>query len=320
MRKSVLSIVGAGLALAIAAGPALAEYPEKPVRIMLGFAAGGGADLLARWYADKLQLVSGGTFIVENKVGASGNLAADATAKARPDGYTILFTSSVAAGNPYVYKNLPFDVLKDLVPIMSFAETPFVLTVAPTNPAKSVAELTAFLKGKNGKGTYGWATTVTLANATIYTSKAGIDVTPVGYKVTGNAVSDVTAGQIDFAFADTIFASGQARQGRVKLLAVTSETRTLGMPEIPSMPELGFATGGTTPLWGVWAPTGAPQEILDKLSKWVNEITAMPATREFLISQGANPAPGTPGSFKRKIDEAAKSWEEVTKLAKIEPQ
>src|ERR1017187_2620978 len=167
-----LSATAATLALATVG--AQAEYPDRPVRIELGFPAGGGADVLARWYADKLQQASGGTFIVENKVGASGNLSMDAVAKAKPDGYTILFASTVTtAGNAHVYKNLPFDVTRDIVPVTYFCETPWVLTVAPNSPVRSVKDLTTLIKGKNGKTTYGWATTSALATTAIYLSTIG---------------------------------------------------------------------------------------------------------------------------------------------------
>jgi len=319
--RRLLTVASISLAsLAVLVSPAKAEYPDRPVKMMIGFAPGGGADLLARWYATKLQEVSKGTFIVENKPGASGNLAADAVAKAKPDGYTILFASSVSAGNPYVYKDLPFDVNKDLFPITSYAETPFVLVVGGQSPVNTVAELTESLKAKPGKGKYGWATTVTLSTAVIYASTAGLDVTPVGYKITANAISDVTGGLLDFGFADIIFSSGQAKQNRVKILGVTSATRAAGLPDIPSLVDLGYGTGDITPVWGVWGPAGVPKEVVDKLTKWVNEITAMPATREFLVSQGATPMPGAPDAYKKKIEESAKSWAKVTSIAKIEPQ
>ncbi len=177
MRRFVAHSIGAFVAVAvglvIASPRAGAEYPDRVVRIELGFPAGGGADILARWYADKLQQLSGGHFIVENKVGASGNLALQATATAKPDGSTLLFASTVTtAGNTTVFKDMPLDVRKDLVPVVGFAETPFVLCVAPDSPINSIADLTAFIKSKNGKATYGSATTSALASTALYLQKA----------------------------------------------------------------------------------------------------------------------------------------------------
>src|SRR3972149_8478163 len=224
-----------------AASSARAEYPEKPVKIMVGFPAGGGADILARWYADKLQKASGGTFIVENKVGASGNLALDATAKAKPDGYTVMFASTVTtAGNTHVFKSVPCDVRKDFVPVMHFGETPFVLCVAPNSPINSVADLTAFIRSKGSKTTYGTATTIALASTIIYLTSVGAEATQVSYKTTANSITDVTAGQIDFAFADVVFATGQAKQGRIKMLAITSDEPAPSLPQVPPMKAAGI--------------------------------------------------------------------------------
>ena len=186
----------AGIVLAVGAtlfaGSAQAQYPERPIRVLLGFAAGSGADILARWYADKLREVSGGaTIIIDNRPGASGNIAVDAGAKAKPDGYTLLMASTATtAGNTALYKNVPFDVTKDLVPVTTLNENGFALLVNPaTTPVKSVAELTPILKAKNGKATYGWATTVGLAGSVIYAKGAGIEMTPVAYKITPTAVT-----------------------------------------------------------------------------------------------------------------------------------
>jgi tripartite-type tricarboxylate transporter receptor subunit TctC len=311
----------AATALSLVAAPARAEYPDKPVKIELGFPAGGGADIVARWYAAKLQDKAGVTFIVENKVGASGNISLDATAKAKPDGYTILLASTVTtAGNTYVFKNLPLDVRKDLVPIVSFCETPFVLAVSPQSPINSIKELTAYLKSKNGKGTQGWATTIALASTVIYTTTAGVEVTPVGYKATANAITDVTAGQIDFAFSDIVFATGQAKQGRIKLLAVTSDERAPGLPDLPTMKESGVPLGDITPLWGFWVPTGTPKDVTDKLTKWITEINGTKETQEFLVAQGATPALYGQAAYQQKFEIAMKAWEKATSLTKIEPQ
>ncbi len=310
------------LTLALASTATRAEYPDRVVRIQVGFAAGGGADIIARWYADKLAKVTGGNYIVENKVGASGNLALDAAAKAKPDGYTLLLASTVTtAGNASVFKQMPLDVTKDIVPIVGFAETPFVLAVAPDSPINSIAELTAFIKSKDGKATYGTATTSALATTEIYLEKVGAKATRVSYKATSAAIQDVTAKQIDFAFADVVFATGQAKQGRIKLLATASNTRSPSLPNVATLKELtGAATGDIVALWGVWATAGTPKDILDKLGKWTNDITRSDDTQKFLISQGATPWVGTPDEYKKKFEIALKAWADAVKLANIEVQ
>ena len=261
-------------------GPARAEYPDRPVKVVLGLAAGGGADIMTRWYVDKLREVSGGTFFIENKVGASGNIAADTLAKSKPDGYTLMFAASASqAGNRYLYKNLPFDTVRDIQPITTFAQLGFVLLVNAETPVKNVEELTAYLKAKNGKATYGWAVTSSIASSVLYVTAANISAVQVGYKTTAAAVSDLMAGQIDFAFVDIVYASGLAKQGKVKMIANSADRRASSVPELPTMAESGLPDATQTPWWAVWAPRGTSPEIIAKLEKWINQITAMPETR-----------------------------------------
>ena len=309
-------------AILVVAPAARAEYPERPVKVVLGLAAGGGADVLTRWYVDKLRQVSGGTYVIENKVGASGNIAADAVAKAKPDGYTLMFAASASmGGNRFIYKNLPFDSVKDFDPITTFCQLGFALLVNPEKtPVNSVAELTALLKQKNGKATYGWAVTSGLAASVLYTSVEEIPVVPVAYKTTAAAVSDLAAGQVDFVFADIMFATAQQKQGRVKILATSANRRAAMVPDVPTMEEAGVEAPDQTPWWAVWGPHGLPPEVISKLTKWVNQITEMPDTKEFLTSQGADPLPGSPEKTKEMLQRSIATWAKVVGLAKIEPQ
>ncbi len=309
------------LAAAQITTPAHAEYPDRPVKVVLGLAAGGGADMMTRWYVDKLREVSGGTFFVENKVGASGNIAADTLAKSKPDGYTLMFAASASqAGNRYLYKNLPFDSVRDIQPITTFAQLGFVLLVNAETPVKNIPELTKYLQAKNGKATYGWAVTSAIASSVLYVTAANIPAVQVGYKTTAAAVSDLMANQIDFAFVDIVYASGLAKQGKVKMIANSADRRASSAPDIPTMAESGLPDATQTPWWAVWAPRGTPPEIIARLEKWVNQITAMPETQAFFITQGADPLPGTPEGTEIKLLESMKTWERVVTLAKIEPQ
>jgi tripartite-type tricarboxylate transporter receptor subunit TctC len=315
--------LAAALAL-FAAVPAQAQpgYPDHPVKIILGYAAGGGADIMTRWYVDKLREISGGSFYVENKVGAAGNIAADALAKSKPDGYTLMFAGSASqAGNRYLYKKLPFDNLRDIQPITTFCQLGFALLINPEKtPVNSVAELTKFLKAKNGKATYGWAVTSSIASAVLYTTAADIPAVQVGYKTTVAAVSDLMAGQVDFVFADMVYATGLAKQGRVKILANSADSRASSAPDVPTMAEAGLPEATQTPWWAVWAPSGMPPELVGKLAGWINQITAMPETKTFFMSQGADPLAGSPEQTHQKLLETMKLWQRVVTLAKIEPQ
>lgn len=315
-------MLAAAATLFIATLPARAEYPDRVVKMQVGFPAGGGADIIARWYSDKLAKALNGNFIVENRVGASGNLAMDAAAKAKADGYTLLFASTVTtAGNTAIFKELPFNVTKDIVPIVGFGATPFVLTVAADSPVKSINDLTALIKSKGGKATYGTATSSALAATELYLQKVGVEATRVQYKATATAVQDVTGHQIDFAFSDVVFATGQLKQGRIKLLATASDTRSPSLPDVPTLREtVGAATGDLDALWGIWAPAGTPQDILDKLAKTINDITNTEETKQFLISQGATPYLASHADYQKRFEIALKAWAEAVKVAKIELQ
>ncbi len=320
MKLLAARLAAAALAL-FATTSARAEYPDHPVKVLLGLAAGGGADIMTRWYVDKLREVSGGTYVVENKVGASGNIAADTLAKSKPDGYTLMFAASASqAGNRYLYKNLPFDSVRDIEPITTFCQLGFVLLVNSNTPVNTVDELTKYLQAKNGKATYGWAVTSSIASAVLYVTAAKIPAVQVGYKTTAAAVSDLMAGQIDFVFADIVYASGLAKQGRVKMIANSADRRASALPDLPTMADAGLPEATQTPWWAVWGPRGMPKDVVGKLANWINQITAMKETQQFFITQGADPLPGSPEQTEKKLLESMKSWERVVTLAKIEPQ
>lgn len=316
-----LAAAALALCLSTATTASAQTYPDRPIRVVLGFAAGSGADIPARFYAEELRKISGGaTFIIDNRPGASGNLSIEAGAKAKPDGYTLLLASTATtAGNTALYKNVPFNVEKELIPIAALHENGFALTVNPNSPAKDVAGLTAHLKGKGVKSTYGWATTIALASSVIYTTGAGIPITPVTYKITPQAVADLAAGDLDFVFADVPFAVGQEKAGRIRLLAVTTDKRAPSLPHLPTMDELGYKTSGTTALWALWAPAGTPQPIIDKLAGWAKTLSESDAVREFLVPQGATPVTGDTAFMRAKLAEAMATWRKVQQDGKLDP-
>jgi tripartite-type tricarboxylate transporter receptor subunit TctC len=225
------------------------------------------------------------------------------------------------AGNASVFKQMPLDVTKDIVSIAGFAETPFVLCVAPDSPINSVADLVAYLKSKDGKATYGSATTSALASTEIFLHKVGVKATYVAYKATANAIQDVNGKQVDFAFADVVFATGQAKAGRIKIIANASDTRSPALPDVPTLKEsTGANTGDIVALWGMWAPAGTPKDVLDKLANWMNEITKSEETQKFLINQGATPWVASADEYRKKFEIALKAWADAVKLANIEAQ
>ncbi len=305
-----------------AVGSAFAQsYPERPIKVTVGFPAGSGADILCRYVLDGMAKVSSATFVVENKPGAAGNIGSDAVAKAKPDGYALLMgASSTQAGNPQIYKDLPWHPVRSFEPVATFARLAYTLTVAANNPAKSVADLTQQLKAKAGKSTFGFGNTSSLAAASLYTHEAGLTVTSVAYKSTPQALSDVAEGQTDFMFSEPVLAIGQEKAGKVRNLAVTSPKRMISLPNVQTMTEAGLGNATMSPWWAVYAPAKTPPEIVAKLADWANKATNAPETAEFMLKQGLEPFPGTPESTAKHLAATIDEWARIVKIVKIEPQ
>ena len=321
-------IIAAGIAAAacvlssVLPGPAFAQsYPDRPIKVTVGFPAGSGADILCRYVLEGMARISSATFVVENKPGAAGNIGSDAVAKAKPDGYALLMgASSTQAGNPQVYKDLPWHPVRNFEPVASFARLAYTLTVASNNPAKTVADLTQQLKAKAGKATFGFGNTSSLAAASLYTHEAGLTVTSVAYKSTPQALSDVAEGQTDFMFSEPVLAIGQEKAGKVRNLAVTSQQRMISLPNVPTMAEVGLGNATMSPWWAIYAPAKTPPEILAKLADWANKATTTPETAEFMLKQGMEPFPGTPESTAKHLAATIDEWGRIVKIVKIEPQ
>jgi tripartite-type tricarboxylate transporter receptor subunit TctC len=318
---SFLKIALVAVALVAPAG-ARAEYPDHLIKVVMGFPAGGGADILVRWYVDKLKDLSGQPVIIENRPGAGANIATDTVAKAKPDGYTLLVgPSSSLAGNIFLYKNLPFDPVKDLVPVNTLAQVSFVLTInQKKNPAKNVAEFVSMMKAKGEKMTYGIPTTTSQACAALFLTAAGLGGTPVAYKTMQAALSDVAAEQIDFVMSDTPFSVSQEKLGKVKILAVATAQRSPAIPDVPTFAEQGIKDAELPPWWAAYAPANTPPEIVQKLANWFNQTNAMPETREYLVRQGGEPMPGTPEGTKKRLADEIALWGRIMKIAKFETQ
>jgi tripartite-type tricarboxylate transporter receptor subunit TctC len=319
--RSILKIALIAAALTMPAA-ARADYPDRLIKVVMGFPAGGGADILVRWYTDKLKEITGQSVIIENKPGAGANIATDAVAKAKPDGYTLLTgPSSSLAGNIFLYKNLPFDPLKDIIPVNTLAQLGFVLTInQKKNPANNVAEFVKMMKAKGEKMTYGIPTTTSQACAALFIAAAGLQGTPVAYKTMQAAISDVVAEQIDFVMSDAPFALTQEKQGKVKILAVATAKRSTAFPDIPTFAEQGINNAELPPWWAVYAPANTPADVVKKLADWLNQINAMPETREYLVRQGAEPLPGTTEGTRKKLADEVVLWEKIIKIAKFETQ
>jgi len=304
-----------------AAPPVLAQdYPQREIHLYVGFAAGSGADLLARYIASKLSEKAGKPVIVENKPGASATIGAQAAALAKPDGYTLLLTgSSTHATAPSLFKKLAFDPVKDFTPITTVQKLAFVLMVDAKTPVNNVAELTEYLK-KKGKTSYGVSNTTSLAAGEQYKTATGLDVLRVNYKATQEGVRDLFAGLIDFMFIDAGFAMQQVNAGKMRALAVTSAERISVAPNVPTMMESGFAGFELTPWWAMYGPAGMPQPIVDKLAGWLNEIMASEETRKFFASTGAEPFLGNAKVLADFQVKEIEKWGRIFRAAHVEPE
>ena len=298
------------------------NYPAREIRVVVGLPAGSGGDIVARYYADKLSQLSGKPVIVENKAGMILSLGADAVAKAPPDGYTILITSvtSSHAANLFNFKKLPYDPIKDFTPVATLQKSYFILMTRAAAPWTNVAELTAAMKIKGDKASYGYGAPPALASAELYKARMGLKAVGIPYKTSMASLPEMFSGEIDFQFIDSTAGTPLLQGGKVRGLAVTSGRRVPGvdlptMAEAANIPEFDIA-----PLWGVLLPAGAPPAIVARLESWFAEISKMDATRQYLANTHAAPFPGGAKDLAEFIPKEIKKWEELARLAKIEPQ
>lgn len=319
---SIVAVFATAIFALAASLAAAQEYPVREIRSLCNFGAGSGADILVRFYSDRLSKLAGKPVIVENKPGANGALATDALAKSRPDGYTILITpaSSTIAAAPHLFKSLPFDTTKDFSAVTTVASLSFVIMVDAAKPIKSIDELIAHLKSRPNDGFYGTGNNTGVIAAELFKAKAGLKTTYAPYKLNTQALTDLLLGQLDFLSYDATWAAGQAQGGKIRILAATAAKRSVALPEVPTLTELGYGGNDVTPWWGVVVPAGTPRAVIDKLAGWFNQITAAEDTKQFLTRTAFDPFPGSPAQMQALMKSDADRWRRYVELAKIEPQ
>lgn len=296
--------------------PAQAPYPSRTIKIVVGFPAGTTPDTLARLVADGFQASLGQPVVVENTVGAGGNIAADRVAKAEPDGYTLLLAGNAAlVVNQSLYDKLPYDPAKDFKPISQVAITPNVLVVHPDVAAKSVQELVTLAKAKPDELAYahiGLGTSQHLA-AEIFKSEAGVRMRGVAYRGGNTALPDLLAGRVQVCFCNIATSAPLIRDGKLLGLAVTSSTRSPTVPDLPTMQEVGFP-GFTADAWfGLVAPSGAPETIVARLQTDVEKLLAQPGLRRTLTELGMVPVGNSAQDFSRIVQRESAYWADKTK-------
>jgi tripartite-type tricarboxylate transporter receptor subunit TctC len=316
-RRKALAGLGGGLALLTGQGAlAQAAYPNRTIKMIVPYPAGGTTDFLGRLVADQLKSGLSATVIVENKPGAATALGAEQVARAEPDGYTLLMaTSTTLAINKTLYKKLPYDPVKDFTPIALVAGVPFALIINPTIPAKTLTEFIAYAKSKPGLayGSAGNGSPQHLGAEMIKTA-AGIDIRHVPYRGSVPAMLDVIAGHIPFMVVDLQPALQQIREGKVRVLGVTTPKRVAAAPDIPTLAEAGLAGFELVAWQGVVAPAGTPRAIVDQLAAQLSKLMADPATRDRLTALSLEPLPpSTPDSFAAYIKAEVDRWAVIVK-------
>ena len=297
------------------------EYPTKPIRMMVGFAPGGGTDTTARALTPKLSERLGQQVIVDNRPGAAGNIATELTTKAPPDGYTILMgTIAALAINPTLYGNLPFDPLQDLAPVTRAVDSTNILVVHPSIPVKTVKELIALAKVKSlngGSSGVGGAGHLALE---LFNVLAGTKITHVPYKGGGPAMTDLLGGQIHLIFATAASAVPHVKSGKIHALAVTTSNRSKLVPDLPTVAEAGLKGFEANNWYGVVVPAKTPRPIIDRLNREFTAVLKMPEIQEILFKQGLDAAPSTPEAFGAYIKAETAKWAKVIKASGAKPE
>jgi tripartite-type tricarboxylate transporter receptor subunit TctC len=311
---AVLSLCAISLC-ATTAAHAQSDYPNRQIRLMVGFAAGGPVDVTARIVADALSGELGKPVVVDNHAGAGGNLAADAVAKAPPDGYTLLQSSNAIAIAPGIYGSLPFDVVKDFAPVTEVTTSFLVMVVHPSVPANTLPEFIAYAKAKAGKIDYAssGAGTITHLAGAMFGRDAGLAMQHVPYRGSAPAITDLVAGRVPVMFAPTGLAKPFIESGKLRAIAVTGLQRADNLPGVPTIDEQGLRGFEATSWGGMFAPAATPKPVIDRLHGAVVNILANDETRRRLLQQEALPRGTDPETFRRFVATDVARWIQVAR-------
>jgi tripartite-type tricarboxylate transporter receptor subunit TctC len=318
-RRTFLHLAAGAAALPAVSHIAWAQtYPTRPVRIIVGFAPGGTTDVLARMMAQWLSERLGQPFVIENRPGAGTNIATEAAVRAAADGYTLLFVTTTNAINTTLYEKLSFNLGRDIAPVATLTRSSIVMVVNPSIAAKTVPEFIAYAKANSGKinmASPGSGTASHIAGE-LFKMMAGVDMVHVPYRGGGPALTDLISGQVQVMFVTIVSPIEYIRAGRLRALAVTTETRSEALPDIPSVGE--FLPGYEASNWfGIGAPKATPAEVVDKLNKEINAGLADPKIKARLADLGSTPLVGSPADFGKFITDETEKWAKVIKFAGI---
>ena len=310
------------LAAALITGSAGAQtYPTQDLHFTCAYPAGSSSDSIVRFLAEKIRPQAGRIILVENKPGANGNLATEFLARAKPDGHTILIhAGSALAANMHLFKNPPVDVATAIQVAGTINRQAFMLAVDSARPWKTLAELTAAMKEKGDKASYATYSATATIMGELYKRATGVRATEVGYRVGADTLNDLSSGALDYGIYDPPFAMSQARNGKLRLLAVGVKERLNAAPDIPTMQEEGIPDVDLPGWFAAMVPSATPKPVVDQISKWVADAVRQDATKQFLNGFGSDPWISSPEHGQARLISDIKDWGEYVRIAKIVPQ
>ena len=315
---TLVAILSSGPAIEIARAD---EYPSRPMTVIVTTAPGSSVDLAARFFGERIKAQTGQPWVIDNKPGSGGAIAAKAAASAKPDGYTLfLCTSGALSANPFLMKELSYDPVKDFVPVARMFRIDFALIINPVkNPATSLAELTALLRSRNGRVSFGHFSPSAHALAEQYRNLTGIEAAPAAYKSNSRMITELEAGDFDFTFSGAEFAL--TGNPKLRALAIAAERRSQLLPNLPTLVEAGLANALPLYSWfGLCLPTGSPDTAVKKLERLIVEIAGREETRTFMKTFAGEPFPGTGEELRMTQRQTTDDWKYFVTLAKIEAQ
>jgi tripartite-type tricarboxylate transporter receptor subunit TctC len=320
--RHLVHVVCAAAMLAFAPLAVAQAYPSKPVRLVIPFAAGSATDTVGRVFGQKLGEILGQPFVVENKPGANGTIAASDVARAAPDGYTLLVgTNTTNAVIRMMMKNVPYDPERDFTPISFLGVLPQVVTVSNNVPAKTLAELITYARSNPGKVTYAWSNSAQRVSAEMLASMAGIQLYNVPYKLSPQAMTDLISGEVQLYITDMIVALPQIQGGKARALAVTTSTRAGVLPDVPTVAEAGPLPGfEVIGIFALYGPAGMPADLVSKLNDAVRKAGQDADLRKRLGALGLEIQPSTPEELAARMRREMQNWTKVAAQAGIEPQ
>ncbi|HRN76439.1 tripartite tricarboxylate transporter substrate binding protein [Ottowia sp.] len=316
-RRRIAQAITASLAFAALGAAAQASYPSKPVRIIVGFSAGGTTDIVARLMAKEMTAALGQSFVVDNRPGAGSNIATDFVAAAPPDGYTLLFVAVTSTINQTLYSNVKFNLERDFDAIALGAKVPNMLVVHPSVPANNVKDFIAWARANDDKIAYassGSGTSIHMAGE-LFKARTGLKTQHIPYKGSAPAVTDLIGGQVQFMFDNMPASWPHVQAGKLKALAVTTKTRSATAPDLPTMEESGVTPFDVSSWFGLIAPKGTPKEVIDKLNKVMNDAFDKPEVKEAYAKLGAVAEKNSPQDFSRFIQSEVKNWAPIVKAS-----